>query len=106
MDGLELLDRAHKLQPRMPVVLMTAYASVESAVRGVRADFPASEVEWLPPVSARVRSLAALQPARVAKAAAPDGRSAARCTRRSGLALGGRIEGKSSRSIWNAIESW
>jgi len=36
MDGLELLDRAHKLQPRMPVVLMTAYGTVSTAVEAMK----------------------------------------------------------------------
>lgn len=36
MDGLEVLDQARQLQPDVAVVLMTAYASVESAVRALK----------------------------------------------------------------------
>jgi len=36
MDGLELLDRAHKVQPETPVVLMTAYGTVSTAVEAMK----------------------------------------------------------------------
>ena len=36
MDGLELLDRVHKLQPGTPVVLMTAYGTVSTAVEAMK----------------------------------------------------------------------
>jgi len=37
MDGLELQKRLHDLQPRLAVIMMTAYASVESAVEALKA---------------------------------------------------------------------
>lgn len=37
MDGLEVLDQVRHLQPDTVVILMTAYASVESAVRALKA---------------------------------------------------------------------
>ncbi len=36
MTGLELLGEAKKLRPDMPVVLMTAYASVATAVEAMK----------------------------------------------------------------------
>ena len=36
MDGLELLERAQRLQPRLPVILMTAYGTVSTAVEAMR----------------------------------------------------------------------
>jgi DNA-binding NtrC family response regulator len=36
MDGLELLDHARRLQPGMPVVLMTAYGTVLAAVEAMK----------------------------------------------------------------------
>jgi DNA-binding NtrC family response regulator len=36
MDGLQLLDRARSLHPTLPVVLMTAYGSVSSAVAAMK----------------------------------------------------------------------
>jgi len=36
LDGLELLDRARRLVPDLPVVLMTAYGSVSSAVEAMK----------------------------------------------------------------------
>jgi DNA-binding NtrC family response regulator len=36
MDGLELQKRIHALQPRLAVIMMTAYASVESAVDALK----------------------------------------------------------------------
>ena len=36
MDGLELLRQAHREDPRLPVVILTAYATVESAVEAVK----------------------------------------------------------------------
>jgi len=36
MDGLELQKRVHELQPRLAVIMMTAYASVESAVDALK----------------------------------------------------------------------
>jgi DNA-binding NtrC family response regulator len=36
MDGLELQKRIHELQPRLAVIMMTAYASVESAVDALK----------------------------------------------------------------------
>jgi DNA-binding NtrC family response regulator len=36
MDGLELLQRARQLAPQTPVVLLTAYATVENAVEAMR----------------------------------------------------------------------
>jgi two-component system NtrC family response regulator len=36
MDGLELLDRSHRLQPRLAVVLMTAYGTVSTAVDALK----------------------------------------------------------------------
>ena len=32
MDGITLMDRAHEIRPRLPVVLVTAHATVETAV--------------------------------------------------------------------------
>ncbi len=37
MDGMEMLRRARAIDPRMPVVLLTAHASLESAVAAVKA---------------------------------------------------------------------
>ncbi len=37
MDGLELLERLHAKRPELPVVLITAFASVPSAVAAMRA---------------------------------------------------------------------
>ncbi len=36
-DGIELLDRVKRLDPAVPVIVMTAYGSVESSVRAMRA---------------------------------------------------------------------
>jgi len=36
MDGLELLDRALRLRPGMPIVLMTAYGTVSTAVEAMK----------------------------------------------------------------------
>jgi DNA-binding NtrC family response regulator len=36
MDGLELLRRAHEIDPHRPVIMLTAYASIETAVTAVR----------------------------------------------------------------------
>jgi DNA-binding NtrC family response regulator len=36
MDGLELIDRIKALEPQIPVVFVTAYSSVESAVTALR----------------------------------------------------------------------
>ena len=35
-DGMELLQRAHKLDPALPVIVITAFATVESAVAAVK----------------------------------------------------------------------
>lgn len=37
MDGLQLADELHRVYPGVPVVLMTGYPSVESAVSALRA---------------------------------------------------------------------
>jgi two-component system, NtrC family, response regulator HydG len=37
MDGMEILRRAREIDPRMPVVMLTAHATVESAVAAVKA---------------------------------------------------------------------
>jgi DNA-binding NtrC family response regulator len=36
MDGLELLRRAHAIDPDLPVIVLTAFASIESAVGAVK----------------------------------------------------------------------
>lgn len=36
MDGMEMLRRAHEIDPQMPVVMLTAYATLESAVAAVK----------------------------------------------------------------------
>jgi DNA-binding NtrC family response regulator len=36
MDGLELMRRAHQIDPDLPVIVITAFASIESAVGAVR----------------------------------------------------------------------
>jgi DNA-binding NtrC family response regulator len=36
MDGLELMRRAHQIDPDLPVIIITAFASIESAVGAVR----------------------------------------------------------------------
>ena len=37
MDGMEMLRRAREIDPQMPVVMLTGYASIESAVAAVKA---------------------------------------------------------------------
>jgi DNA-binding NtrC family response regulator len=37
MDGLELMRRAHDLDPTLPVIVVTAFASIESAVAAIKA---------------------------------------------------------------------
>jgi DNA-binding NtrC family response regulator len=37
MDGMEMLKRAQKIDPQMPVVMLTGFASLESAVAAVKA---------------------------------------------------------------------
>jgi DNA-binding NtrC family response regulator len=37
MDGLEMMRRAHELDPERPVIMLTAFATVESAVAAVKA---------------------------------------------------------------------
>jgi two-component system, NtrC family, response regulator HydG len=37
IDGMEMLRRAHQIDPQMPVVMLTGYASLESAVAAVKA---------------------------------------------------------------------
>jgi two-component system, NtrC family, response regulator HydG len=37
LDGMEMLRRARQIDPQMPVVMLTGYASVESAVAAVKA---------------------------------------------------------------------
>ena len=36
MDGIEMLKRVHEVQPRLPVIMITAYATVESAVEAMK----------------------------------------------------------------------
>ena len=36
VDGMELLHRAHELDPALPVIMITAFATVESAVAAVK----------------------------------------------------------------------
>ncbi len=36
MDGMELLRRAHEVDPALPVIMITAFATIESAVTAVR----------------------------------------------------------------------
>lgn len=36
MDGIDLLRRAHEIDPSLPVIMLTAYATIESAVGAVR----------------------------------------------------------------------
>lgn len=36
MDGMELQDRLHKIDPELTIVIMTGYASVETAVRALK----------------------------------------------------------------------
>jgi DNA-binding NtrC family response regulator len=36
MDGMELMRRAHKIDPALPVVVITAFATIESAVAAVK----------------------------------------------------------------------
>jgi DNA-binding NtrC family response regulator len=36
LDGMELLRRAHELDPAMPVIMITAFATIESAVAAVK----------------------------------------------------------------------
>ena len=36
MDGLELMRRAHQIDPDLPVIVITAFASIESAVGAVK----------------------------------------------------------------------
>lgn len=36
MDGMALMNRLHKADPDLPVVMMTGFASIESAVAAVR----------------------------------------------------------------------
>jgi DNA-binding NtrC family response regulator len=36
MDGIEMLKRVHEIQPRLPVIMITAYATVESAVEAMK----------------------------------------------------------------------
>ena len=44
MDGMEMLARAREIDPQMPVVMLTGYASIESAVAAVKA----GAFEYLP----------------------------------------------------------
>ncbi len=37
MDGMELLRRAHEIDPELPVVVITGHGDVETAVRAMRA---------------------------------------------------------------------
>jgi len=37
MDGMELLGRVHQLRPELPVIVMTGFGSVETAVEAMRA---------------------------------------------------------------------
>ncbi len=37
LDGMELLRRAHALDPALPVIMMTGFATIESAVEAVKA---------------------------------------------------------------------
>ena len=36
MDGLKLLEQAQRMEPRLPVVLMTAYGTVSTAVAAMK----------------------------------------------------------------------
>jgi two-component system NtrC family response regulator len=36
MDGIELLSRVHRLEPELPVIVMTAYGTVEKAVQAMK----------------------------------------------------------------------
>src|ERR1700727_1744130 len=36
MDGMEMLRRAQEINPQMPVVVLTGYASLETAVAAVK----------------------------------------------------------------------
>ncbi len=36
MDGIDLLHHAHEIDPSLPVIMLTAYATIESAVAAVR----------------------------------------------------------------------
>ena len=36
MDGMELLRRAHEIDPALPVIVITAFATIESAVAAMK----------------------------------------------------------------------
>jgi DNA-binding NtrC family response regulator len=36
MDGMDLLRRAHKIDPALPVIMITAFSTIESAVQAIR----------------------------------------------------------------------
>ncbi len=36
MDGITLMERVHQINPHMPVIILTAYGSIESAVEAMR----------------------------------------------------------------------
>ena len=36
LDGVEVLTRAHELDPELPIILMTAHASVPTAIEAMR----------------------------------------------------------------------
>jgi CheY-like chemotaxis protein len=64
MDGLELLRRAHEIDPDLPVIVITAFASIESAVRAVKEgafDYPPKPFTGEQPASPSTASGNALQ---------------------------------------------
>jgi len=40
MDGMELQERIHRLDPQIAVIMITAFASVETAVRALGPNVP------------------------------------------------------------------
>lgn len=36
MDGMELLDQVHRIDPQLPYIILTAYGTVDSAIEAMR----------------------------------------------------------------------
>lgn len=82
MDGVELLKAVHLIDPDLPVILVTAFASIDVAVQATRAGAFAFVTKPLQPeqVAVQVRNAAALRGLRRQVDAAPEpilGRSVA-----------------------------
>jgi two-component system, NtrC family, response regulator AtoC len=81
LDGMELLRRAVEMDPELPVVILTAHATVDNAVEALKTGafdyitkpFDQNEVRTIVRKALKTRDLSATEATRAAPAAAPEG---------------------------------